>query len=208
MTKLQEDIDTAAVSGKIVSTRTKMSPYELYNVHEEVVARVIAGLGREQAIHRRFKLRLGKSKSIASAALLLLIITVVGCSTQAPLGPANSQVVENAPAQAIQANGASVNAAARFGEDAGGEMVSAASEVEFVGIIGQVDIENSTMQFWNQDDNFNVVLGHVSAATSLLDANGDPVTLEDFSICFSANIVGTSVGDNEIDLVSVEMIPF
>jgi len=134
---------------------------------------------------------------------LIISLGLFGCSGSTPLSPASPDA-----STSIQAAGtAAVGAAAREGEVMGGEEIQAAG-VEFLGLIGQVSVENSTIQFWNQDDNFTVILGHVTANTVLLDGDGNLVAINDFFACFSANVAGEAVGDNEIELESVVMIPF
>ena len=135
-----------------------------------------------------------------------------GCSTDAPLSPSQTDISQpganSGAANAVSSANAAQTAALHMGDPVGSEPVIAAANVEFLGLIGQVDLENSTIQFWNQDDNFAVVLGHVTDQTELLDGDGNPVTLEDFTICFSADVVGNSIAEGEIDLVSVTMVPF
>jgi hypothetical protein len=153
-------------------------------------------------------------------AVALLTLAVVGCSSEAPLSPTNpdASMIElgaseqnpsaeaGTPGALVGASNPARDASVRVGQPAGGEAVEV--QAEFLGLIGMIDVENSTISLFNQDDNFAMVLGHVTEATLLLDGDGNPVSLEAFFACSSANVSGNEIGENEMELISVQMIPF
>ncbi len=160
-----------------------------------------------------------KSRKLAmtttAICCLILALGLFGCSSNSPLSPSNQQTevgVSDVNQAAVTANVAQTGTAPVAALDAiqhemGGELIEA-SAISFLGVIGTVSTEESTIQFWNQDNNFTVVIGHVTAATELLDGDGNPVQITDFSVCFQAQVTGEEIGENELELTSVIMVPF
>lgn len=132
---------------------------------------------------------------------IMLLTSLWGCSNEAPYAP------EAAPVASLGSAGNQGQAVTTAVKDSGPAVEEVSSLVEFEVLLLTPNLANSTIQLMPLTGG-SILTGHIDENTVLLGMQGEEVELADFQVCFRGYAKGDMINDTEMQLTSLQMLPF
>ncbi len=132
---------------------------------------------------------------------IMLLASLWGCSNEAPYAP------EASPVASLGSAGNQGQEVTTAVKDSGPAVEEVSSLVEFEVLLLTPNLANSTIQLMPLAGG-SILTGHVDENTVLLGMEGEEVELADFQVCFRGYAKGDMINDTEMQLTSLQMLPF